>query len=141
MNIDYSAYTTYLAAGAVVLIIVVILGVSLLRRRPKKLNITKFRTRWDAIQQLCANREAWPLAIINSDKLLDDALKQRRFKGKTMGERLVSAQHSLSENDSVWYGHKMRNKLVHEEVKPLPKTEVVKILSAFRKALKDLGAL
>ncbi len=133
--------TMYLAVAAGVLLLVIVLTASLLRRRPKKLNKQKYQRRWQEIQSLCGKPDTWPLAVIDGDKLLDDALKQRRFKGRTMGERLVSAQHSLSENDTVWYGHKLRNRLVHEEVAPLKKSEVIRVLSGFRQALKDLGAL
>ena len=32
-----------------------------------------------------------------------------------MGEHLISAQRDLTANDRIWYAHKMRNKLVHED--------------------------
>lgn len=81
------------------------------------------------------------LAVIDADKLLDDALKKRHFRGKTMGERLVSAQRSLSDNDAVWYAHKLRNRLVHEPDIKLKKKEAQTALTGFRQGLKDLGAL
>jgi hypothetical protein len=57
-----------------------------------------------------------------------------------MGERLVSAQRDISDNDSAWFAHKLRNKIVHEEVS-LRKQDVQAALRGFRDALKDLGAL
>jgi hypothetical protein len=81
------------------------------------------------------------LAVIDADKLLDEALKKRHFKGKTMGERMVAAQRSLSDNDSAWYAHKLRNRLVHEPNIRLKKRECQNALAGFRQALKDLGAL
>jgi hypothetical protein len=141
MNLNNAVTTQYLAIAAGVMLLLIVVTVGLIRRRPKKLNTKKFQESWNEVQKLCSNKDVWPLAIINGDKLLDDALKQRRFKGKTMGERLVSAQHSLTENDNVWYGHKLRNKLVHEDTSPLKKNEVMRVLAGFRQALKDLGAL
>jgi hypothetical protein len=128
---------------AVVAAAFIILFVSafLLRRRPKKINLDDFRGKWQEAQSLCAKQDTWPLAIINADKLLDDALKKRKYKGKTMGERMVSAQHDISDNDSMWFGHKLRNKLVHEDMKKLKKKDVMTALIGFREALKDLGAL
>jgi hypothetical protein len=140
MNFDANM-TLYLAIAAGVALLLLIVGVGLLKRRPKKLNIKKFQTRWQEVQGYCKNKDTWPLAIINADKLLDEALRARHYKGKTMGERLVSAQHDLSENDAVWYGHKLRNKLVHEETPPLKQREVMRVLTGMRQALKDLGAL
>jgi hypothetical protein len=58
-----------------------------------------------------------------------------------MGERLVSAQRELTDNDGVWFGHKLRNRLVHETNVKLTKQEVQEALVGIREALKDLGAM
>jgi len=139
VGLDVTSTTIVIVAAAVL----VVLGIGgwFLRRRPKKLNLAEFQERWQSAQGLCAKQETWPLAIINADKLLDEALKKRKYKGKTMGERMVAAQHDITDNDSLWYGHKLRNKLVHEDLKKLKKKDVMTALIGFREALKDLGAL
>lgn len=124
--------------GALVLFAVVTLAA---KKAPKRLNQNKFQEKWLELQTLCADKTTWPLAIINADKLLDDALKRRHFKGKTMGERMVSAQRVFSNNDAVWFGHKLRNKLVHEQNVRLSQAEVLDALKGIRQGLKDLGAL
>jgi hypothetical protein len=142
MNLDLNqSMYLYLAVAAGVLLLFIVFVAGKLRRKPKKLNTRRYQEQWTQVQALCKSKNTWPLAIINGDKLLDDALKARRYKGKTMGERLVSAQRDLSDNDSIWFGHKLRNKLVHEETPPLKQNEVMKVLTGFRQALKDLGAL
>lgn len=112
-------------------------------RRRKKLNQTHFTEQWKDLQKLCATRKTWPQAILEADKLVDEALKKSHYKGKTTGERLVAAQHSLTANDMVWLGHKLRNRLAQEEidVRTLKKQDIVNALSGFRQALRDLGAL
>lgn len=131
-----------IAILAVVALLVVVFGASyFLRRKPSSLNREQFKQKWQAAQALCKNEETWPLAIINADKLLDEALKKLKYRGKTMGERLVAAQHEIQDNDTVWYGHKLRNKLVHEDMQKLKKRNVMDALVGFRDALKDLGAL
>lgn len=129
------------ALGAVLILFLVsaILAV-VVRRRPGKLNREHFALRWQDLQKQCAAQATWPLAIIEGDKLLDDVLKRLKYRGKTMGERLVAAQHDLSDNDGVWYGHKLRNKIVHEQIS-LRQKDVQSALKGFRQALKDLGAL
>lgn len=113
-----------------------------LRIRPRiRLNKAKFQSNWQEVQRLCNGKDTWPLAVINADKLVDQALKGCHIKGKTMGERLVSAQRRLSDNDSIWFGHKLRNRVVHEEMKALKQRDVQMALRGFRQALKDLGAL
>ncbi|MGD0284193.1 MAG: hypothetical protein ABSB12_01160 [Candidatus Saccharimonadales bacterium] len=126
-----------------VVILVVVIGIIfiILEHRPRTLNVEYFKKRWQELQKLCANRATWALAIIDADKLLDEALKKSHFKGKTMGERLVSAQHTFTNNDSVWFGHKLRNKIVHETDAKLRQKDVRAALVGFRQALKDLRAL
>jgi len=111
------------------------------RRRKRKLNVAKFTERWQALQHNCASRKTWPQAIIEADDLLCEALKKRGYKGKTSGERLVAAQHELSSNDTVWFGHKLRKTITAEDVRKLKKSEVLNALAGFRQALRDLGAL
>lgn len=110
----------------------------LFRRRLKS---KKFNQRWQALQKHCATRKTWPQAIIEADNLLCEALKKRGFKGKTTGERLVAAQHELTSNDKVWFGHKLRNRIADEDVRKLKKQDILEALSGFRQALRDLGAL
>lgn len=116
--------------------------ITILTRRPAKgLNREYFVAKWKELQKGLARSDAWPMAVIQADSLLDEALRKRRFKGRTMGERLVAAQKSLSDNDAVWFAHKLRNKLVHEVDTDLKQKEVQKALLGFRQALRDLGAL
>jgi hypothetical protein len=110
-------------------------------RRSKKLNKTHFTNHWKALQKNCASRKTWPLALAEADALLDKALKQRRYKGKTIGERLVAAQHDLSSNDTVWFSHKYCQKMDNVDVRTLKKRDVSQALAGFRQALRDLGAL
>ncbi len=109
--------------------------------RRRKLNVAHYTNRWQQLQKHCASRQTWPLAIIDADKLLADALKRRHYKGKTTGERLVAAQHMLTSNVSVWFGHKLRNRIVQDDLRKLKKKDVKEALTGFRQALRDLGAL
>ncbi|NBU33578.1 hypothetical protein EB118_02345 [bacterium] len=123
--------------GSIVLVVLIFAS----KRIPKQLNKSYFTKEWRYLQVMCGSKDTWPLAIINADKLLDTALKKRRFSGKTMGERLVSAQKKFTNNDSVWFAHKLRNRLVHEQDVSLREKDVKEALIGFRQALKDLGAL
>jgi hypothetical protein len=137
MNFDAA---TLVSIGVIVALLAIVFGASFLRFKPRPLNIAYFQKKWQEAQNLCKDKTTWPLAIINADKLLDEALKKRHYKGKTMGERLVSAQRMLTNNDGVWFGHKLRNRVVHEDTK-LREGDVKKALLGLRQALKDLGAL
>jgi hypothetical protein len=65
---------------------------------------------------------------------------QEQIQGQDDGRTLVSAQRQLSNNDSAWFAHKLRNKLVHEQYTSLKEADVKDALVGFRQALKDLGA-
>ena len=133
-----NATLLYIAFAGVVLLVLIGL---LQKKIPKRLNQKYFTKEWRYLQAMCSSKDTWPLAIINADKLLDTALKKRRFTGKSMGERLVSAQRKLSNNDTVWSAHKLRNRLVHEQDVNLKEKDVRDALVGIRQALKDLGAL
>jgi len=99
-----------------------------------------FLDKWGELLLRVRTPEGMILAVIDADKLLDEALKKKNFRGKTMGERLVSAQRTLKDNDAVWYAHKLRNRLVHEPDVKLRKNEAQTALAGFKKGLNDLGA-
>lgn len=140
--ITLSHTSEIIAAGTIVVLLVIVITTTIfIRRRPRRLNVEHYQKRWLEAQKLCASKNTWPLAVINADKLLDDALKRLHYKGKTMGERLVAAQHDISNNDGVWFGHKLRNQLVHEDRTKLTKKDIREALLGIRQALKDLGAL
>ncbi len=109
--------------------------------RRNRIKPAKFKEQWKELQKFCKSKDTWPLAIINADKLLDEALKKKRLKGKSMGERLVEAQKLLTDNDAVWHAHNLAKKLLDETPSRLKETDVKKSLIGIRQALRDLGAL
>lgn len=132
----------YFIAGVIIFGIIILILISRFgKHMPTPLNKGYFQSSWSALLDKVKTPDGMVLAVIDADKLLDEALKKRHFKGKTMGERLVAAQRSLSNNDNVWFAHKLRNRLVHEPNIRLKKNEAQNALSGFKQALKDLGAL
>lgn len=121
-------------------VVMALLGL-IFKKTPRKLHVVYFQNKWQDLQKMCANKDTWPLAVMNADKLLDEALIKRKIPGKTMGERMVSAQKLFTENDAVWSAHKLRNRLAHENNVNLKQHHVRQALVAFRQALKDVGAL
>jgi hypothetical protein len=118
-----------------------IAGALIIRRRPRKLKVEHFQENWRTMQKLLASKDTWKQAVVDADKMLDEVLKIRRFSGKSMGERLTKAQRLLSDNESVWFGHKLRNRVENEPDMKLKESDVKQALVGIRQALKDLGAL
>lgn len=129
--------------------VIVLLGGGILfvishgRRHGSALDVDRYRTSWLAIErQLIKGEEpSYQLAILNADKLLDQALKQKGFEGSTMGERMKSAKTVWSNANNVWTAHKIRNKIAHESDISVSYSQARGSLSAFKQALKDLGAI
>ena len=113
----------------------------IVRKLPKRLKATHYTRKWRDIQKLCADKSNWPQAILLSDLLLDEVLRKKRKEGRTMGERLVSAQKIFTDNEMVWKAHKLANHIRQHSEDKLKESDVKNALVAFRQALRDLGAL
>ena len=127
-----------IAAGIIILIPAI---VTVAIKIPKKLKTDKFTTQWQQVQAHCKDKLEWKLAISEADKLLDIALKRRKIKGKSMGERMVSAQRMFTNNDATWFAHNLSKKLIADPKIRLREADVKSALIGFRQALRDLGAL
>ncbi len=126
--------------GVAALFTAAVVAFIVLRRRPRKLKTNRFQENWAELQKMCADKATWSQALIAADKLLDEALKKSRFTGKSMGERLTKAQRKLTNNEAVWFGHKLRTRVENEPETKLKESEVKQALVGIRQALKDLGA-
>lgn len=133
-------------ATVVLITVVVVLaagvaGLLFWRHRPRQLKPTNFQAKWQTLQKLLSDKKNWGEAVTLADNLLDEALKKKHINGRNMGERLVKAQRLLTDNDSVWFGHKLRGQLDTDPSKRLKEDDVKDALIGIRQALKDLGAL
>lgn len=99
------------------------------------------RGRWGEITKLLDSpREAdWKVAVLESDKLMDDALARSGFSGDTFGDRLSNIQPgTLLSLDGIWWAHKIRNRLAHETDYFLRYTEARQAVGYFEAALAEL---
>lgn len=127
----------YGLAGSALVIILAVTAVKFARR----LRNDHFISKWKVLQSRLPYKHGWRQAIIEADDLLGDALKKKKIKGRTMGERMVNAQKKFTDNNSVWYGHKLRKKLDDNPNYVPKKNEVKKALLGLRTGLKDIGAM
>lgn len=112
-----------------------------IRRRKRPLKQDYFKEQWKELQKLLRNKDRWDVALVRADNLLDIALKKKHIRGHNMGERLVKAQRLFTDNDGVWFSHKLRNRVESDPEMKLKESEVKQALLAIRQALKDVGAL
>ena len=135
------AVLALIGAVIVVLTVFVMMLRIAVRRAPLKPRKASFQKRWRDLQKFCADKKTWPDALVAADKLLDRALLKRGYKGKSMGERLVNAQKVFSDNDDVWFAHKLAKKAAEDPDIRLKEGDVKNALVVFGQALQDLGAL
>jgi hypothetical protein len=127
---------------AAVVAVALMLGVLVWRRkRPVLLKTDEFQAAWKELQKLLRDKAKWAEAVLNADKLLDEALKKKHVGGRSQGERLVKAQRLFTDNDGVWFGHKLRSKIDADPTMKLKEADVKQALLGIRQALKDVGAL
>jgi hypothetical protein len=127
-----------LVIGALLIAILI-----LTKKTAVRLDVDKYRLKWMGIEKQL-NRDdqsSCILAVLNADKLLDQALRERGVRGQTMGERMKTAKDSWSNANAVWGAHKLRNQIAHETDHHLSYEDARRAIAGFKQALKDIGAI
>lgn len=129
---------------AVLLIAGILFAIMILTKKStRSLNVEKYQTRWLAIESSLQKDQpaSYHLAIINADKLVDHALREKGYSGNTMGERMKSANSVWKNPDHIWGAHKIRNRIAHEADVQITFEIAARSLVAYKQALKELGAI
>lgn len=129
--------------GVLVVGALLIAVITLTKKGAPQLDVDKYRSKWMTIEgQL--NRDSQSsctLAVLNADKLLDQALRERGVRGQTMGERMKAAKDTWSNANAVWGAHKLRNQIAHESDHQVTYDDARRAIAGFKQALKDIGAI
>lgn len=137
-------YSTFILLIAILIVgVFVFIAISSTGRRNHHFDVEDYQTRFLKIENSLSreNKLSYNAAVIEADKLLDCALMELGIPGKTMGERLKASSGRFSQLNSVWYAHKQRNQIAHEQDFNLEYNQAKHALASFRQALKDLGAI
>lgn len=130
-------------AGVILLGGLFLVIVSMGKKGIKHLNVEYYRAKCLEIEHQLKREDAYSysISVLNADKLVDQALRERGIGGQTMGERMKNSAQLFSDRNSIWTAHKLRNRISHEVDTHVSYQEALYALAAFRKALKDLGAI
>lgn len=131
-------FAAIIIAGAILLVLIFAN-----KKGTSHLDVERYRVKCLAIEQQLKPNEpsSYHLSVLNADKLVDQALRERGIKGETMGERMKNAVTMFSDRNGIWTAHKLRNVIAHEPEARVTYEEAKCALGNFRKALKDLGAI
>lgn len=94
---------------------------------------------WQRITDLAGQSSTASLAVIEADKLLDRALKDGRWRGETMADRLADASGVFKDYNAIRRVHRLRNRLVHETGASASCRQAGGALKVYRRGLKNLG--
>ncbi|MDO8583719.1 MAG: hypothetical protein Q7R83_00900 [bacterium] len=136
----------YIIAGIVVLLILSVLIAKVVRlfKRPEMVGLepVQIKESWAQIQAVSTQGiMGAKMAVIEADKLLDNALKAMFMPGETLGERLKVAAYKYPKIRDVWPAHKLRNQLVHDAAFEISPRQAAQALRDFERALKVLNVL
>ncbi|MBI5077515.1 hypothetical protein HZB94_04005 [Candidatus Falkowbacteria bacterium] len=146
MEIDWELkFLDFLIAGGIVLLAILIIVARYFYLKSKTSEIDKkfFQERWKQIAALLGlgKEMNYKLAVIEADKLLDEALKLMYLPGATTFERLKFATYKFPRLKHSWWAHRVRNEVVHNVHYTLKYNEAEKVLELIKKALKELDVL
>ncbi len=138
---DAGALTFFIAI--IVVGILIFFAILLTGKRGHHFDIEYYQTQFLAIENKLRKEvpSSFTLAIVDADKLLDRAMMEAGIPGKTMGERLKKSGSRFSEINAIWHAHKLRNAIAHEPGFEITYQQSKNAVEAYKKALKDLGAI
>ncbi len=99
---------------------------------------------WGKVQQhfFQGDENSLKLALLEADKILDEALRLAGIMGENLGDRLKKINESQLPNlQDIWEAHKLRNRLAHEQDFKLNRNTAERALAIYEQAFKDLGLL
>lgn len=102
------------------------------------------RERWnEVVSHLDSAQEAqWKMAVMEADKLVDDAMARTGFAGETFGDRLTNIEPGMLVSlDGLWWAHKIRNRIAHEMDYFLRYTDARQAIGYYQQALEELQLL
>ena len=102
------------------------------------------KERWSNVLKKAAagSSDALKVAVIDADKIVDDALKQLGLQGEHMADRLEKlSPHEVRSLDKIWSAHRLRNDLVHTPGFEAKVSDARRALEGYESFLKEVKLL
>jgi hypothetical protein len=82
------------------------------------------------------------IAIIEADKLLEEALRESGIRGASLGDKLKNIKPGQIPNlDQVWQAHRLRNDIVHQSTFKLKRDLAERALNIYEETLRNFRLL
>lgn len=138
-----NSFVFFMLAGVLIIAGIMLWLMFRIHQGTKELDVEKYRCRWLEIERVVKrdDHRSCQFAVVEADKLLDIAMREKGIKGDTMGERMKTVNDGWTDRNGVWAAHKLRNQIVHEADVSVSYDTTRRALASFKKALKDMGAI
>lgn len=99
---------------------------------------------WEEVRaHLRSNNPAnWKLAVIEADKMLNEALNKLGYLGVSVGDKLKTIPPGLLASiEDAWLAHKVRNQIAHEQNFELTQYEAEQAINHYERVFKEIDLL
>ncbi|MDD5606365.1 MAG: hypothetical protein PHN37_00655 [Candidatus Pacebacteria bacterium] len=107
----------------------------------KPYEVQKFLKQWKTISSRLktGNEQAYKLAIIEADNLLEEVLEKMKFKGETTKERIANIPKTILEDiKDIEQAHQIRDNIVHDPDYQINLEEAKRVLLIYERVIKQL---
>ena len=111
---------------------------------PERLAVADLAAKWQGVVARTATNDEsqWKLAIIEADTILDEAIKQLGFKGKTMGDRMKQIKPGkFPMLEEAWRAHRVRNYIVHDPTYHISAAAASRVFGIYQDIFIRLGII
>ncbi len=104
-------------------------------------DVSKVQLRWNRIKEEVSseNEQAWRLAILEADILLNELLDVLAYRGETMADKMKQVDRADWKTiDLAWEAHKMRNSIAHQgSMQHLDNREARRVIALYEKVFRE----
>ncbi len=104
-------------------------------------DVPKAQLRWNRIKDevSSSNEQAWRLAILEADIMLNELLDLLAYRGETMADKMKQVERADWKTiDLAWEAHKMRNAIAHQgSMQRLSDREARRIIGLYEQVFKE----
>lgn len=103
-----------------------------------------FTKQWGFISEKIGQDQphSWALAVVDADKLVDEAMKRMGVPGEHFADRLSNLDSAeIKSMEKLWKVHRIRNDIAHLPGFTLSKKDSKEILEAYKNFLIEVGLI
>ena len=100
----------------------------------------KYQEYWDAVEKSLNEGDfsGYKVAVIETEKILQMALNDRKFPGKNINEQIKNAEIILKNPEKLKYSRAMYNKIISELNFDISSEDIKEIVAGYYMAISDI---